>query len=124
MNQVTLNIGLNNNPYSLEQAKQLLSDGYLSKSIHEYKYTPDGTFVDNPEPTLIVRFTTTASFEYLIDILKELDKIFTQQCIAMSWVNVKDGIQTTKETLVYRDEFEGERYTFDKQYFLYWEQVN
>ena len=124
MNQVTLNIGLNNNPYNLEQAKQLLSDGYLSKSIHEYKYTPDGVFVDNPEPTLIVRFTTTASFEYLIDILKELDKIFTQQCIAMSWVNVKDGIQTTKETLVYRDEFEGERYTFDKQYFIYWEQVN
>lgn len=124
MNQVTLNIGLNNNPYSLEQAKQLLSDGYLSKSIHEYKYTPHGIFEDNPEPTLIVRFTTTASFEYLIDILKELDKIFTQQCIAMSWVQMKDGIQTTKETLVYRDEFEGERYTFDKQYFLYWEQVN
>lgn len=124
MNQVTLNIGLNNNPYSLKQAKQLLSDGYLSKSIHEYKYTPHGIFEDNPEPTLIVRFTTTASFEYLIEILKELDKIFTQQCIAMSWVNVKDGIQTTKETLVYRDEFRGERYEFDRKYFIYWEQVN
>jgi len=124
MNTITLNIGLNNNPYNLEQAKQWLSDGYLSKNIHEYKYTPDGTFVDNPEPTLIVRFTTTASFEYLIDILKELDKIFTQQCIAMSWVQMKDGIQTTKETLVYRDEFEGERYEFDRKYFIYWEQVN
>jgi hypothetical protein len=124
MNTITLNIGLNNNPFSLEQAKQWLSDGYLSKNIHEYKYTPDGIFEDNPEPTLIVRFTTTASFEYLIDILKELDKIFTQQCIAMSWVQMKDGIQTTKETLVYRDEFEGERYEFDRKYFIYWEQVN
>lgn len=124
MNQVTLNIGLNNNPYSLEQAKQLLTNSYLANVIHEYKYTPDGIFEDNPEPTLIVRLSTSTSFESMIELLKELDKVFTQQCIAMSWVNVKDGIQATKETLVYRDEFEGERYTFDKQYFIYWEQVN
>ena len=123
MNQVTLNIGLNNNPYNLEQAKQLLTNSYLANVIHEYKYTPHGIFEDNPEPTLIVRFSTTASFEYLIDILKELDKIFTQQCIAMSWVNVKDGIQTTKETLVYRDEFRAERYEFDRKYFIYWESL-
>lgn len=124
MNTITLNIGLNNNPFTLEQAKALLSDSYLANVIHEYKYTPDGTFVDNPEPTLIVRLSTSTSFDSMIELLKELDKIFTQQCIAMSWVNVTDGIQTTKETLVYRDEFEGERYTFDKQYFIYWEQVN
>ena len=124
MNQVTLNIGLNNNPYNLEQAKQLLTNSYLANVIHEYKYTPDGTFVDNPEPTLIARLSTGASFDTLVDVVKELNKIFTQQCIAMSWVNVTDGIQTTKETLVYRDEFIGERYTFDRKYFIYWEQVN
>ena len=124
MNTVTLNIGLNNNPYSLKQAKQLLTDSYLANVIHEYKYTPDGVFVDNPEPTLIVRLSTSTSFESMIELLKELDKVFTQQCIAMSWVQMKDGIQTTKETLVYRDEFKGERYEFDRKYFIYWEQVN
>lgn len=124
MNTITLNIGLNNNPFTLEQTKALLSDSYLANVIHEYKYTPDGLFEDNPEPTLIVRLSTSTSFDSMVELLKELDKVFTQQCIAMSWVNVTDGIQTTKETLVYRDEFEGSRYTFDKQYFIYWEQVN
>lgn len=124
MNTITLNIGLNNNPYTLKQAKQLLTDSYLANVIHEYKYTPHGIFEDNPEPTLIVRLSTGASFDTLVDVVKELNKIFTQQCIAMSWVQMKDGIQTTKETLVYRDEFEGERYEFDRKYFIYWEQVN
>lgn len=124
MNTITLNIGLNNNPYTLEQAKALLSDSYLDNVIHEYKYTPDGLFEDNPEPTLIVRLSTSTSFDSMVELLKELDKVFTQQCIAMSWVNIKDGIMTTKETLVYRDEFDGERYEFDRKYFIYWEQVN
>lgn len=124
MNKITLNIGLNNNPYTLKQAKQLLSDSYLANVIHEYKYTPHGVFEDNPEPTLIVRLTSSTSFESCVELLKELDKVFTQQCIAISWINVKDGIQTTKETLVYRDEFTGERYEFDRKYFIYWEQVN
>lgn len=124
MNTITLNIGLNNNPYNLEQAKQLLSNSYLTHVIHEYKFSPDGVFKDNPEPTLIVRFSTGTSFEKCVEWLKILNEEFTQECIAMSWEQVEDGFKRTKETLVYRDEFEGERYTFDKQYFLYWEQVN
>jgi hypothetical protein len=117
MNSVTLNIGLNNNPYTAEQVMRILSNDVFAELIHQYRLD-EGEFRNNEEPTLVVQIDSDSSLENWIEGIKEMNLWFTQECIAVSWVDVQDGIKTTRQTLVYRDEFEGERFTFDPKYFI------
>jgi hypothetical protein len=99
-----LNIGLNNNPRSFDDIAVDLDAmftirGPVAKALGEW----DG----NSELTLVayVAECDKKSIELLC-------KIYTQECIAVWSADFNDG------WLVYKPSFEGERYTFDKEYFL------
>jgi hypothetical protein len=96
----TLNIGLNNNPFSFIEVVSFFEDLGLTefeKRLGEYTF--------NPEPTAVLVLDELPCIETLC-------KFFTQECIAV--VDESTGIGS----LVYDTNFRGERYEFDWKYFL------
>ena len=105
----TLNIGLENNAYSVEEITSILQKKlgiltYLKTRIHS------GQWNSKPERTLIVQFDSAHAYSFIIALIEELCEIFTQEAIA-----VKSGHYGV---LVYNQNFAGEKFTFDNQYFI------
>lgn len=98
----TLNIGLNNNPLNQNELFELLKNFGLNKF-----QVQKGEYLGNEEPTLIAEIERIHK-----DQIEALCEICTQECIAIYDNNLHLG------HLVYNPLFEGEKYQFDKQYFL------
>jgi hypothetical protein len=87
--QVTLNIGLNNNPFTAEPT--------LVVKVSQYNN-------DDHVWRTIVRMMNT---------------LYTQECIPFRLVSTDaDGFESITEGLVYNGDFRGETYEFDGKYFI------
>ena len=104
MKSIEINIGLNNNPMSYCDVKNLLSEKYganVQQQVGEYN--------GDIEPTAVAVFDIPDDY----NIVQAIEKIcieMTQQCIAVK----VDG----EGFLVYEPSWEGERYDFSDEYFL------
>jgi hypothetical protein len=102
-----LNIGLNNNPLSQEAIIDNLREDY---AVDTYKFAI-GRYEDEHEPTLVVHIESPyARTSHFIKKIEELATILTQNCIAVSTDQF--------DLLVYSQNFNGQQYKFDNQYFI------
>tara|TARA_R110000772_G_scaffold176676_3_gene288342 strand:+ start:1347 stop:1658 length:312 start_codon:yes stop_codon:yes gene_type:complete len=99
-----LNIGLNNNPFSFDQICEDLNNEYqLSGPVTKAL----GQWDDNPEPTLVAYVE-----ECNKGFIETLCRRYTQECIAVWDIEFGDG------WLVYEQTFKGEKFQFDRDFFL------
>lgn len=103
--EVFLNIGLNNNPHSIERIKQILKIGFNFIESREV----NSKYKNNIEPTLIVKFNTYKSSEYLIEYVLNLCELLEQESIALKIDS--NGL------LIYNNSFQGNKMKFDNKYF-------
>ena len=102
-----LNIGLNNNPLSQGQIIDKLAEDY---TINHYSFAI-GRYEDEHEPTLVVHIESQyARTSHFIKKIEELATILTQNCIAVSTDQF--------DLLVYAQNYTGQQYKFDNQYFI------
>lgn len=102
-----LNIGLNNKPLSQEAIINKLREDY---TIDAYKFAI-GKYEDELEPTLVVHLNNPyARTSHFVKKIEELATILTQNCIAVSTDQF--------DLLVYAQNFNGQQYKFDNQYFI------
>ena len=107
MTSVTLNIGLENNPWSFTQVVNYFktySDGEALVRL------ATGTYNGNTERTAVVLFETDRGVIYIREWIERLCKLMTQESIAMKFGKV--GM------LIYAEDFRGERHSFDQKYFI------
>ena len=106
--KISLNIGLNNNPYNHEQIKNLLSNiGTILNSRQV-----DSTYIGNIEPTSVIIIDVPfKNNKNLVNWIEDLCKITTQEAIA---VKNDEGFKQ----LVYNPNFKGEILKFDENYFV------
>ena len=105
LKKVFLNIGLNNNPYSIERIKQILNNDFNcieSKQINSI-------YKNNTEPTLIVKFNSLKSSDYLIEYILNLCELFEQESIALKIDN--NGL------MIYNNSYQGNKMKFNNKYF-------
>lgn len=120
MNHVTLNIGLNNNPYTAEEVKDILLFKVFPSNVMEFRAAV-GKYEGGDEPTLIVKISdVNPDTEYWTALVELMCERFTQECIPYKLVNKLEngGIEVTHKELVYDRAFEGERYEFSDEYFI------
>ena len=117
---VTINIGLNNNPFTAQEIAQNFQELYTNRGAIVETFEALGEYVDNPEPTLVIKISTDlASFIYWKAEVKEFTIIYTQECIPVQVEHTDvNGFQTTKQDLIFNPEYSGERYEFDPKYFI------
>ena len=102
-----LNIGLNNNPLSRGAIINKIAEDY---TINHYSFAI-GKYEDELEPTLVVHIESPyARTSHFIKKIEELATILTQNCIAVSTDQF--------DLLVYSQNYNGQRYKFDNQYFI------
>jgi len=103
--QVFLNIGLNDNPYSIERIKQIFKNDFNCNQSREV----NSTYKNNIEPTLILKFNSYKSSEYLIEYVLNLCDLLEQESIAIKIDS--NGL------LIYNNSFQGNKMKFDNKYF-------
>mgnify|MGYP006145998361 CR=1 FL=1 len=89
-NQVTLNIGLGNNPYTMvEDVAELVNTTNLKTFVTSIKEV-NGMYNDEPETTLVVNcITSNLDNSVLIEDVQKLCILFTQERIAAKVNNVR-----------------------------------
>ena len=103
--EVFLNIGLNNNPYSIERIKQIFNDDFNTIESR----LVNSTYKNNIEPTLILKFNTLKSSEYIIEYVLNLCDLFEQESIAIKIDS--NGL------MIYNNSYQGNKIKFDDKYF-------
>ena len=107
MNKIEINIGLNNNPYTAQEIVSAFV-GYLTSVKHNVQV---GEWEGADELTVVMEFSVqNVSVEKVRNMLKSLTDVFTQDAIAFRFNG--DG------ELVFNENYTGERYEFDENYFL------
>ena len=117
---VTINIGLNNNPFTAQEIAQHFQELYTNRGAIVETFEGLGQYVKNPEPTLVIKISTDlASFIFWKNEVKEFTIVYTQECIPVR-VEYTDanGFQTKKQDLIFNPDYNGERYEFDEKYFI------
>jgi len=117
---VTINIGLNNNPFTAQEIAHNFQELYTNRGAIVETFEGLGQYVKNPEPTLVIKISTDlASFIFWKNEVKEFTIVYTQECIPVrvDYTNV-DGIKTRKQDLIFNPDYTGERYEFDEKYFI------
>lgn len=104
----TINIGLNNNPLTLDQVANLLNR-FKVFGLEDYQEKL-GEYEDNEEPTFVGVLESITS-----NHVEALCEIMTQECIAVYNHDTKVG------ELVYSPLYEGDKYEFDEKYFLHYD---
>lgn len=117
---VTINIGLNNNPFTAQEIAQNFQELYTNRGAIVETFEALGEYVDNPEPTLVIKISTDlASFIWWKSEVKDFTILYTQECIPVRVEHTDvNGFQTTKQALIFNPEYSGERYEFDPKYFI------
>lgn len=103
---VTINIGLNNNPKSIEEIISVLEDDFGKVDFH----IAEGKFNGIPEPTLVAKFEDLSLSKTVLNL--EALCIWTNQiCIA---------VETSKnqQFLVYDLFYSGDFFKFDEALFI------
>ena len=108
MKNYTLNIGLENNPATWVQIERYFSNNPDYRNINSRVNV--GEWDGKPERTLILQFETNLKISEVIAVVERLTKKLTQDAIPVQGENF--GI------LIYNENFEGEKYSFDPQYFI------
>jgi len=118
MKTYILNLGLNNNPMTEQEAINYLESGVLSPLVEftDFQFH-DGEYVGNDEPTLVMKMRINSSAGEVItarSVVQLMCSKFTQDCIPMRQesANEDDGV------LIWNTSVEERSYTFDKQYFI------
>ena len=102
----TINIGLNNNPLTLEEIAKLINQ---CKVFGLTKYAEKlGEYDGADEPTFVGELEVMTS-----NFVEAFCEIMTQDCIAFYNHDKEVG------ELVYNPLYEGEKYEFDMKYFLF-----
>jgi hypothetical protein len=111
MRRVTINIGLNNNTMTFNQALESLNnlEGYEVISVPSKAVI--GQYVGQDEPTIVIELMTSLSNGQILVDFENLAELMNQECIAVS----TDGM----DILAFSKTYEGEKYNFDLQYFLH-----
>jgi len=111
MEKVTLNIGLNNNPFTVEQLKKIIKEVYSNDLEIRFEEV-DSTWEGEHEPTLVVSMIVNFRLPYIETIknMKPLSLATNQDAIGVK-IN-EFGV------LVYKPTFEGERMLFNEDYFI------
>jgi hypothetical protein len=109
MKQVIFNIGLNNNTKNSYGVITSILNSQVGLSKWKVE---DGEYVNSIEPTVVAYGHTELGTEQILEEVEKMCVFMTQECIAV----MIDGVGY----LVYDPSFEGDRYEFDKQYFLTW----
>jgi len=111
MEKVTLNIGLNNNPFTVPQLKKIIKEVYSNDLEIRFEEV-DSTWDGGHEPTLVVSLIVNFRLPYIetINNMKLLSLARNQDAIAIK-IN-QYGV------LVYKPTFEGERLIFNNRYFI------
>ena len=105
--KILLNIGLNNNPYSIGAIKALLSQKTTILNSQLY----DGFYKEPQEPTLVISLSfPDQKLSSVIQYIESLCIELTQECIPV--------LSDSFELLVYNPNYTGEKFKFDNQYFL------
>jgi hypothetical protein len=117
---VTMNIGLNNNPFTAKEIAQKFQDLYTERGAIVETFEGLGEYVKNPEPTLVIKISTDIDIFYRWAVEVEFFTIiYTQECIPVRVDSTDaDGITIRKQELIFNPEYEGERYEFDEKYFI------
>lgn len=115
---VTLNIGLNNNPFTAEQIRKHMYDFFSSHIVQMRDAL--GEYEGHDEPTLVVKVSQYNNNDHVwMTIVRMMNRLYTQECIPFRLVNTDaDGFESITEGLVYNGDFTGEKYTFDPKYFI------
>ena len=116
MNVLKINIGLNNNPLSVEQIKQM----FYKNSIFEFILFERrrGEYLTNYEPTLLIEGETKQTAEQIESYIFLLCTLLTQECIAFTLTDLLSKENNQVNKLVYNKNFNGLKYEFNKDYFL------
>jgi hypothetical protein len=102
----TINIGLNNNPLTLEEIAKLINQ---CKVFGLTKYAEKlGEYDGADEPTFVGELDVMTS-----NFAEAFCEIMTQDCIAFYNHDTEVG------ELVYNPLYEGDKYEFDPKYFLF-----
>jgi len=95
---IILNIGLLNNPITVQNLIDLYSNELISYDLKVM------TYVNEPEPTLILRLNSLVDLVFLCSFC-------TQECIPFYDTETQTG------ELVFNSNYEGEKFPFDINYF-------
>ena len=116
MNVLKINIGLNNNPLSVEQIKQM----FYKNSIFEFILFERrrGEYLTNYEPTLLIEGETKQKPEQIESYIFLLCTLLTQECIPFALTDLLSKENNQVNKLVYNKNFNGLKYEFNKDYFL------
>ena len=104
---VTLNIGLENNPLTEYDIIKIL---WISGLAYSKSRIEIGEYLGKPERTLVIEAKYIRTEKDMIDLVKGLCLILKQECIGLMIGDVG--------YLVYNPEFKGERFDFNKDYFI------
>lgn len=108
MKNYTLNIGLENNPLTVDQILDIISNRTAGATIFNRLHL--GEYNGNPERTLIVNFNSYKSTFAMVHFVEELCNICTQECIPVKTKNFNK--------LVYNLNFAGGKFDFNPDYFI------
>ena len=106
MNKIEINIGLGNNPFTAQQIVSPFVTEFTSIKHNVQVGEWDGA----DELTLVMEFYTDESIDIFRKAMQSLTKTLTQDAIAFRFNGVGE--------LVFNDNYTGERYDFDENYFL------
>jgi len=101
-----LNIGLNNNRYSVEELLEALGD-FMDIDSH---FIAEGEYNGDDEPTLVATGLSDLSLDIVQLNVSLFSMLANQDCIAFKLGGQGD--------LAYRSDWTGDRYEFDEQYFI------
>ena len=109
MRTFEMNVGLENNPFNAYAVEKIIARQFSEPTTIKTRLHV-GEWNGQPEETLIVKISTFDKRKDILKITKNLCSLLTQDAIA---IKDNDG-----GLLVYNDNFEGEKFTFDTQYFI------
>jgi len=107
MNKIEINIGLGNNPFTLDEV-QFMVVHRLGKCTQTQLQVGEWEGAD--EDTLVFEIYTDIELDELREYLDFMTIVFEQDAIAFRFNGVGE--------LVWNENYKGERYPFDEKYFL------
>lgn len=108
MNKIEINIGLNNNHFPAEEIIRDLKSCFFHSEVETQVQT--GEWEGGEEPTLIVELLTEVGEIEIREFVLFYTVLLTQDAIAFRF--------NGEGELVFNENYTGERYPFDEQYFL------
>lgn len=105
--KIKLNIGLENNPLTDTDITKIL---WINGFYHMKTRIHVGTYLGNPERTLIIEGIYSRNEEQFIRVIEGLCLMLTQECIA--------AVVNDVGALIYNPTFVGETIEFDSDYFI------